>query len=99
MKHSLNRLYDLDRMRDRFFLDVSPNGKHIATGAYDKSARVIDFDATSNTEVRCKLYQKEGSKSGSLKIYNRMKKLPDAQKNLDDSSFNQRVSLGAWMPN
>lgn len=60
-------------MDDEFFLDVSPDGKHMVTGGYNKSAHVIDMNATSNTVVQCKFNEKRGSNAGKLKVYNKQK--------------------------
>lgn len=48
MTRSLPALHKADALDDEFFMAVSQDGKHLATGAYDKSAHVMDVNATSN---------------------------------------------------
>ena len=52
---------------------MSPDGKHMVTGGYNKSAHVIDTSATSNTVVQCKFNEKLGSNAGKLKVNNKQK--------------------------
>jgi len=49
MEKNLANLMDSDSLDDQFFVDVSPDGKHMATGAYNKSGHVMDINATSNS--------------------------------------------------
>ena len=51
MERNLNNLLENDSLDDQFFLDISPDGKHMATGGYNKSGHVLDISATSNTVV------------------------------------------------
>jgi WD40 repeat protein len=48
MSKNIKDLQLSDAVDDQFFLSVSHDGKHLATGAYDKSAHVIDALGTSN---------------------------------------------------
>ena len=73
MEKNLSTLYEQDSLDDEFFLDVSPDGKHMVTGGYNKSAHIIDMSATSNTVVQCKFSEKRGSNAGKLKVYNNQK--------------------------
>jgi uncharacterized protein YuzE len=57
---NLVNLMDSESLDDRFFLEVSPDGKHMATGAYNKSAHVIDINATTNSSIVCKFDQSRG---------------------------------------
>jgi hypothetical protein len=43
IEKSLVSLYEDDSMYDRFFLDVSPEGSHLLTGTYSKSAVIMDI--------------------------------------------------------
>jgi hypothetical protein len=61
MERNLSKLYEQDSLDDEFFLSLSPDCNHIVTGAYNKSAHVIDTAATSNSAVRCKYDAPNGS--------------------------------------
>ena len=52
-ERNLVRLYENENINDSFFADVSPDGRHIATGAYNKSGHVMDINATTNTSIMC----------------------------------------------
>lgn len=45
----------------------------MVTGGYNKSAHVIDINATSNTSIQCNYNEKHGSKAGKLKVYSQQK--------------------------
>ena len=53
MDKSLVTLYQNESLKDSFFTSVSPDGKHIATGAYNNAGHVLDIDATTNSSVTC----------------------------------------------
>ena len=57
---NLTNLMELNHSDDRFFLDVSPDGQHVATGAYNKSGHVMDIRATTNTAIICKFDELQG---------------------------------------
>lgn len=78
MEKNLSSLYEQDSLDDEFFLDVSPDGKHMVTGGYNKSAHVIDTNATSNTVVQCKFSEKRGSNAGKLKVYSKQTQIVSA---------------------
>lgn len=48
MSRNLPVLHKNEALDDEFFMAVSKDGQHVATGAYDKSAHVIDINATTN---------------------------------------------------
>ena len=97
-------LFEQDSLDDQFFVDVSPDGKHIATGAYNKSGHVMDLHHTSNTSIVCKFNQSNGTPVGQLKAYNKNKKLISAttSKGATQASntidLRKRVQLGCWKP-
>ncbi len=110
LSSNLMNLLENDSLDDQFFLDVSPDGKRIATGAYNKSGHVMDLNCTANSSVCCKFDQTYGTPVGALKIYGKNKKLisntagssslgnrnhASSEKSLD---LRKRVSLGAWKP-
>ena len=51
MERNLGNLLENDSLDDHFFLDVSPDGKYMATDGYNKSGHVLDCNATTNTVV------------------------------------------------
>jgi len=53
MESNVNTLAGHGNLTDDFFLEVTPDGKHIATGGYMKSGHVIDINGTSNSTVTC----------------------------------------------
>ena len=75
MERNLSKLYEQDSLDDEFFLSLNPDCNYVVTGAYNKSAHVIDTAATSNSVVRCKYDGVYGSQAGKLKVYNKEKKL------------------------
>lgn len=77
MEKNLTKLYEQDSLDDEFFLSLSPDSKHIVTGAYNKSAHVIDTNATTNQIVRCKFDASSGSNATRLKAYNKEKRLSE----------------------
>lgn len=48
MERNLANLYHNSNIADQFFLELSPDGRHMATGAYNKSAHVLDINCTAN---------------------------------------------------
>jgi hypothetical protein len=72
---NLANLLESDSLDDQFFLDVSPDGKRIATGAYNKSGHVMDLNFTANSSICCKFDQPNGTPVGNLKVYGKNKKL------------------------
>jgi hypothetical protein len=44
-------LYEDDSIYDRFFLDMSPCGNYFMTGAYNKSAHVVDVNSNYNLSL------------------------------------------------
>lgn len=75
LERNLPTLMDQDCLDDQFFLDVTPDGKHMATGGYNRSAHVIDINATSNTVVPCNFGAPRDQAAGKLKVYNKAKRL------------------------
>jgi|LakMenEpi03Aug12_release.lakeMendotaPanAssembly.Ray.scaffolds.fasta_scaffold351447_1 hypothetical protein len=78
----------------------------MVTGGYNKSAHVIDINATSNTSIQCNYNEKHGSKAGKLKVYSQqkettlksglvVKKLTSQTNQLD---CRKQVTLGCWAP-
>jgi len=53
MEKNLAQLNREDALDDEFFMQLSPDGKYIATGAYNRSAHVIDTNATTNISIAC----------------------------------------------
>ena len=53
MERNLNQLSENDQLEDQFFIHASPDGKHIATGGYNRAGHVMDINATSNQTINC----------------------------------------------
>ena len=101
MTRNVDALYSNDALDDEFFLATSTDGKHVATGAYNKSANVIDAQATSNCQITCKFNAKFGSNAGKLRVYNGHKQLISsstdvAKANGEKINSQKQVTLGAW---
>ena len=81
-------------LSDKFFLDVSPDGKHLATGGYNRSGHVIDINATSNASILCKFGAERDGNATNLNLYSASKKLPFKE----GLELKKRVSMGCWSP-
>jgi WD40 repeat protein len=53
LERNLVSLMEHECLDDQFFCDVTQDGKHIATGGYNKSAHVLDINTTCNTVIPC----------------------------------------------
>ena len=53
MDRSLYQFEQEDALNDEFFTSLSPDGKHLVTGGYNKTAHVIDANSTMNTSIEC----------------------------------------------
>lgn len=51
MERNLPVLSREEALDDEFFISLSPDGKHIATGGYNRAAHVMDIVATYNTAI------------------------------------------------
>lgn len=51
LSSDLAYLHRCDALDDEFFLATSSDGKHLVTGGYDKSAHVMDMQATTNNQI------------------------------------------------
>lgn len=43
LEKNLVNLYEEDSIYDKFFMDLSPDNNYVITGAYNKSAHIIDL--------------------------------------------------------
>lgn len=75
MEPNLTQLSQTNSYADEFFIKMSPDGRHALTGAYDKTAHVIDAQTTSNIAVKCSHNAKPGATTGTLKTYGQDKRL------------------------
>ena len=48
IERNLTKLSDDEQLEDQFFIRCSPDGKHFATGGYNRAGHVLDINATSN---------------------------------------------------
>lgn len=87
-----------DCLEDQFFLDVTPDGKHMATGGYNKSAHVMDINTTSNTVVPCTFGAARDQPAGKLKVYNKAKRLVTQTSTEAKVDMKKSVNLGCWCP-
>jgi serine/threonine-protein phosphatase 2A regulatory subunit B len=51
LEKNLVNLYEDDSIYDRFFMDVSPCGNFILTGAYNKNAHILDIYGNNNVTL------------------------------------------------
>ena len=111
LERNLANQLEQDALDDQFFLSVSPDGKHFATGGYNKSGHVIDLNATTNTSISCKFDEQRDKPVGGLKVYGKNKRLIAGSQNTTATKSNsnssaldkqidlrKRVSMGAWKP-
>ena len=112
MERNLSQLSREDALDDEFFMALSPDGKYLSTGGYNRTAHIIDANATTNTSITCNHIQNSGQPVGFLKAYNKQKRLIGSSLQSDscgesnqkskatnstvDSS--KQVTFGAWSP-
>lgn len=75
LEKNLVNLYEEDSIYDKFFLDVSPCSSYIVTGAYNKSAHVIDITGTNNNTLEAKFEMVRGKPGGKTRKYGANKRL------------------------
>ena len=97
MERHLPQLLENENLEDQFFLDVSPDGRYISTGGYNRSGHVMDINATTNTAISCVFRAERDSVAGKLKVYGKNKKLltPNPEAKIE---YKKRVQLGCWSP-
>lgn len=101
MERNLSTLLDNDNLDDQFFLDVTPDGKYMATGAYNRCGHIIDANAMTNTVVNTIFGAERDSTAGKLKTYNaKNKRLMNSSSTGIEAKIDlkKRVSLGCWAP-
>jgi serine/threonine-protein phosphatase 2A regulatory subunit B len=102
LQSHLGDLHETDYRHDEFFLDVSPDGKHVATGSYNKSGHVQDIHATTSTSIVCKFNEQKDQSVGTLKVFDSKKRLISQRSGLTSAAssvdFRKRISLGSWKP-
>ncbi len=92
MEKNLADLYGSGQTEDLFQLSVSPDGKYFATGGYNKSCHIMDVNATMNQAILCKYGQRRDSSVGSLKVYNKKKRLVASNSATSGASGSRDVS-------
>lgn len=101
MERNLANLYHNSNIADQFFLELSPDGRHMATGAYNKSAHVLDINCTSNKQIACRYDQTwKDPVHGALRVYGKHKRLVASQSQGSERppDLKKRVRLGTWSP-
>jgi serine/threonine-protein phosphatase 2A regulatory subunit B len=64
MERNLSKLHTSNALDDEFFMSVSSDGKHVATGGYDRTGNVLDVGATWNCGLPCIASQRKGMRTG-----------------------------------
>jgi len=103
LEKNLCSLYEEDSIYDKFFMDLSPDGKHAVTGNYNKNAHIIDIAGTYNVTLQTQFDQQRGTINGRVRKYNNKKKLPlfINKPTLDKGApidFKKKVLIGHWSP-
>ena len=102
MERNLGTLLENDSLDDQFFIDLSPDGKHIATGGYNRSGHVLDINTTTNTVIKTVFGADRDSKAGKLRVYGKAKRLVHVSNHNSGSvsrlDLKKRVGLGSWAP-
>lgn len=64
MHKNLIKLYDSERIYDKFRLDISPCQTKLLTGSYDKCVHVIDLVSRDNTKIKAEYLNRRGTHVG-----------------------------------
>ena len=96
MERNLPYLHENENLDDQFFLDVSPDGKYFATGAYNRSGHVMDFNSTTNTTIQCNFGAERDQPAGKLKVYGKNKKFTSPLS--EKIEYKKKCQLGCWSP-
>jgi hypothetical protein len=91
-------LYEDDSFYDKFFLDVSPCGRFMMTGAYNRQGHIIDINGCSNVTMRTNFDIKRGKVVGKVRKYGKNKKLSALEGDNGALDFKKKVLTGAWHP-
>lgn len=75
MERNLSKLHTAGALDDDFFMSVSSDGKHVATGGYDRSANLMDTSATWNCTIPCRHKTRNGAPAGQVLKYNNRRQL------------------------
>jgi hypothetical protein len=92
MERNLSQLSREDALDDEFFMSLSPDGKYLSTGGYNRAAHVIDTNATTNSSITCNHIQNPGQPAGVLKAYNKQKRLIGSSLQNDSSGESNQKS-------
>ena len=96
MESSLADLYEHDNLSDKFFMDLTPSGKHLATGGYNKSCHVMDIHATTNQQIVCTFDEISSRSVGVTRNYKPNKRLEKL--GAEGTNSHKQVGHGAWRP-
>jgi serine/threonine-protein phosphatase 2A regulatory subunit B len=97
LEKNLLSLYEEDYIYDKFFLDVSPCSGYVVTGAYNRSAHVLDLAASNNLALPTNFDTKRGKLIAPPRKYGPNRKLlpVEAPEAVD---FKKKVMAGCWSP-
>lgn len=97
LEKNLLSLYEEDFIYDKFFLDVSPCSGYVVTGAYNRSAHVLDLAATNNLALPANFDSKRGKAIAGPRRYGPNRKLLPVE-NPEAIDFKKKVMAGCWSP-
>ena len=70
MDRHLVNLYENESIFDKFFVDMSPDGKSILTGSYNNFAHIINQETMTNTHLSVSFKTPKNEPCGRIKNYN-----------------------------
>jgi hypothetical protein len=69
LHNNLIKLYDSERIYDKFRLDISPCQTKLLTGGYDSCVHVIDLKKRENTKIKAEYLNRRGTHVGENILY------------------------------
>lgn len=97
LEKNLLSLYEEDFIYDKFFLDVSPCSGYVVTGSYNRSAHVLDLNASHNLALPANFDAKRGKALAPARKYGPNRKLLPVD-NPETIDFKKKVMAGCWSP-
>lgn len=97
LEKNLLSLYEEDLIYDKFFLDVSPCSGYVVTGAYNRSAHVLDLGASHNLALPANFDAKRAKILQPARRYGPNKKLMPSETS-EPVDFKKKIMAGCWSP-